>query len=102
MNNTITVKTDAATKKAAESLAKDAGLSLEGLIIACINQAIISRHLDIYQPMPVSPKLEKILEEARQEIAQGDFIGPFDNYEETVEALDKTLEDDELAITGPR
>ena len=98
MDNTITVKTDAATKKAAASLAKDAGLSLEVWAKACLVQAIVSRQLEVRQPTNISPELEKILEEARREVARGDFIGPFNDYKEAVEAveaLDQALEDGE-------
>lgn len=89
MDNTITVKTDPATKKAAEALAKKSGLSLEGLVNACIKQAIASRHFEIHAPEQMTPKMEKVLEKAEQELAAGEFSEPFDNAEDAIAYLKK-------------
>lgn len=91
MDSTITVKTDAATKKAAESLAKEAGLSLEVLVNICLKQAIVSRHLEIHLPEQISPKMEKILKEAERELAAGEFSESFDSAEEAIAYLKKQL-----------
>ena len=92
MDKVITVKTDADTKKAAKSLADEAGLSLSGLVNICLKQAIVSRQLDIYLPEPISPKLEKILEEAERELEAGEFSGPFDNAKDAIVGLKKRTE----------
>lgn len=94
MDNTITFKTDAATKKAAKSLAKEVGLSLDEFITDCLARVIIDHHLTTDRPTPASFKLRKILNEAERELAAGDFIGPFSSYKEAVEALDKAVENE--------
>lgn len=89
MNNTITVRTDTATKKAAKSLADEAGLSLSALVNICLKQAIVDKRIKTYLPEKMTPKMEKIIEEAEREIERGDFSGPFDNYEDAVAYLNK-------------
>ena len=93
MDKVITIETDTETEKVAKALAREAGLSLSGLVNACLQQAIISRQLSIYSPAPSSPKLDKILAEAEEELARGDVIGPFASYDEALAGLDKALED---------
>lgn len=91
MDSTITFKTDAATKKAAKSLAKEIGLSLDEFITDCLARAIIDHHLTTDRPTPASLKLRRMLEEAERELAAGDFIGPFDNAEDAIAALDESV-----------
>ena len=89
MDKVITVKTDAATKKAAKSLADEAGLSLSGLVNICLKQVIVSRQLEICLSEQMTPTMEKILEKAECELEAGDFSGPFDNPKSAIAALKK-------------
>ena len=88
MNNTVvTIKIDRETKKAAQELAADAGLTLSSLINSYLKQVTATRHIDLHIPQKMTPKLEKLLEEAEQDIAAGRTIGPFNNTEEMIKAL---------------
>ena len=83
----ITIKVDRETKKAAQELAADAGLTLSSLINSYLKQVTATRHIDLYIPQRMTPKLEKLLEEAEQDIVAGRTIGPFNNAEEMIRAL---------------
>ena len=88
MNNTvITIKIDRETKKAAQELAADAGLTLSSLINSYLKQVTATRHIDLHIPRKMAPKLEKMLGEAEQDIVAGRTIGPFNNAEEMIKAL---------------
>lgn len=88
MKQIITVKTDADTKKAAQELAKDLGLTLNSLINSYLKQVIVTRKIELYAPERMTPKLEKLLEEAEEEIRQGQTFGPFDTVEEMRQCLE--------------
>lgn len=88
MKQVITVKTDADTKKAAQELAKDLGLTLNSLINSYLKQVVVTRKVELYAPERMTPKLEKLLEEAEEEIKQGQTFGPFDTVEEMRQSLE--------------
>lgn len=88
MKQIITVKTDADTKKAAQELVKDLGLTLNSLINSYLKQVIVTRKIELYAPERMTPKLEKLLEEAEEEIKQGKTFGPFDTVEEMRQSLE--------------
>ena len=88
-NTVVTIKIDRETKKAAQELAADAGLTLSSLINSYLKQVTATRHIDLHIPQKMTPKLEKLLEEAEQDIAAGKTIGPFNNAEEMIKALKK-------------
>ena len=87
MNKVITIKTDAATKKAAQELAKEMGLTLNSLINSYLKQVIVTRHVELYAPEPMTPKLEKLLKEAEEEIKRGGVSRAHDNIEDFLEDL---------------
>ena len=86
-NTVITIKVDRETKKAAQELAADAGLTLSSLVNSYLKQVTATRHIDLRIPQKMTPKLEKMLEEAERDIAAGRTIGPFNNAEEMIQAL---------------
>ncbi len=88
MNQVITVKTDAATKKAAQALAKDMGLTLSSLINSYLKQVIVTRHVELYAPEPMTPRLEKLLAEAEAEIKRGEVSPPHDNVADFIRDLE--------------
>ncbi len=94
MNKVITIKTDEETKKAAQQLASDAGLTLSSLINSYLKQVIVTRHIDIYVPEQMTPKLEKLIEEVEKEIKNGDTVGPFDNADDFLKALHSDPDED--------
>ena len=88
-NTVITIKIDPETKKAAQELAVDAGLTLSGLVNSYLKQITATRHIDLLIPQKMTPKLEKLLDEAEREIATGQTIGPFSDADEAIKALKK-------------
>lgn len=88
MNKVITIKTDAATKKAAQELAQELGLTLNSLINSYLKQVIVTRHVELYAPEPMTPKLEKLLEEAEESIKRGEVSPKRDNFGDFVRDLE--------------
>ncbi|MCA9361413.1 type II toxin-antitoxin system RelB/DinJ family antitoxin [Candidatus Kaiserbacteria bacterium] len=64
----ISVKTDKATKEAANEVAKSMGLNLSVLINAYLKQVIDMRRVEFYAPEQMTPKLEKSLLKVRKEM----------------------------------
>ena len=89
----ITIKVDHDTKKAAKDLAVDAGLTLSGLINSYLKQIVATRHIDLYIPQAMTPKMEQELAEAEKDIAGGQVMGPFNNADEAIKALKASQED---------
>ena len=87
MNKIITIKTDEATKKAARELAKEMGLTLNALINSYLKQVIVTRHVELYAPEPMTPKLEKLLEEAESSIKKGEVSRSYDNADDFLRDL---------------
>ena len=87
MDKVITVKTDAATKKAAQTLAKDMGLTLSSLINSYLKQVIATRHVELYAPEPMTPQLEKLLEGVESNIKAGNLSPPRDNMDDFLKDL---------------
>ncbi len=87
MNKIITIKTDEATKKAAQELAKELGLTLNALINSYLKQVIVTRHVELYAPELMTPKLEKLLEEAEISIKKGEVSPSYDNADDFLKDL---------------
>ena len=88
MNQVITIKTDTATKKAAQVLAKEMGLTLSSLLNSYLKQVIVSRHVELYAPEQMTPKLEKLLTEAEASIKRGQVSPPRDNIADFIRDLE--------------
>lgn len=86
-NTVITIKINPETKKAAKELAADAGLTLSGLVNSYLKQVTATRHIDLRIPQKMTPKMERLLDEAEKDIAEGKTIGPFSDADEAVKAL---------------
>ncbi len=89
MNKVITIKTDEETKRAAQALAKDAGLTLSSLINSYLKQVIATRRIEIYAPEQMTPKLEKMIEEVEKNRQAGEVSQGFDNAEDFLRDLKK-------------
>ena len=87
MNKVITIKTDEATKKAAQELAKELGLTLNALINSYLKQVIVTRRVELYAPELMTPKLEKLLEEAEASIKRGEVSRGYDNADDFLRDL---------------
>ena len=73
----ITIKIDPETKKAAQALAADAGLTLSSLVNSYLKQVMATRHIDLYITQTMTPKMERLLTEAEADIVAGRVISLF-------------------------
>lgn len=64
----ISVKTEKATKEAAQEVAKSMGLNLSVLINSYLLQVIATRRVELYAPEQMTPKLEQALKKVHQEM----------------------------------
>lgn len=89
----VNIKVDPETKKAAQVLANDLGLTLSSLINAQLRQLINSRRLVLdapYSERPMSPKLEAELDEVYQEIKQGKISQPHTSLDSLLNDLNRS------------
>ena len=83
MNNTvISVKIDKDVKASAQEVANSAGLTLSTLVNAYLRQVAATRRIEIYAPEPMTPKLEKLIEEVESELKSDKASKSFDNVED--------------------
>ena len=87
MSAVITIKVDSDTKRAAQALAAEAGLTLSGLVNDYLQHITATKHIGMGMPQKMTPKLEKLLKEAEKDIAAGRVVGPFDNADDAIKAL---------------
>jgi len=87
MSKVITIKTDDETKKAAQQLAKEAGITLSSLINSYLKQVIATRRIEIYAPEQMTPKLEKLIEQVEKDREAGQVSKPFDNPDDFLKDL---------------
>lgn len=88
----VNVKVDPETKKAAQALANDLGLTLSSLINVQLKQLVNHRRLVLdapYPEQPMSPKLEAELEQVYKEIERGDVSQPHTNIENFLDDLNR-------------
>lgn len=83
----ITIKIDSETKKAAKALATDAGLTLSGLVNSYLKQVVSTRHIDLHIPQKMTAKIERLLDEAEEDIVAKRVIGPFEDAKSAIKAL---------------
>ena len=92
MNTVIQARVDAESKKQAESILEQMGMTLNDAVRMLVKQIIHSRALP-FQPHIAydepSKELEKILKRTEADIQAGNVRGPFLNAEETIAELEK-------------
>lgn len=86
-NTTISLKTKKHVKQLAEMRAKQLGIPLGTLVNAFLRHLGQTGEVHFTVAEPVTPKMEKIIDEMRAEIMAGDTYGPF-NLEESEAFLD--------------
>lgn len=79
MSTVISVRTDQNVKKAAQQVAKSAGISLSSLINSYLRQIIVTRRIELYAPEPMTPKLEGLIAEVEAELKSGNISQQFSN-----------------------
>lgn len=82
MNTVISVKIDKDVKASAQEVAHSAGLTLSTLVNAYLRQVATTRRIELYAPEPMTPKLEKFIEEVEAELKSGKTSKSFDSVEE--------------------
>lgn len=81
-NTVISVKIDKDVKASAQEVANSAGLTLSTLVNAYLRQVAATRRIELYAPEPMTPKLEKLIEEVESELKTGQASKHFDSVEE--------------------
>lgn len=87
MKTTISVSVDKQAKDAAQAIAKSTGLTLSSLINSYLLQIAATRRIELYAPEPMTPKMEKLIEQAEKEIKEGKVVGPFNSVDDFISAL---------------
>jgi addiction module RelB/DinJ family antitoxin len=82
MNTVISVKIDKDVKASAQEVANSAGLTLSTLVNAYLRQVAATRRIELYAPEPMTPKLEKLIQEVEAELASGKASEKFDSVED--------------------
>ena len=97
MKTLLNVKVDAKTKKAAQALAEDLGMSLSGVVNAQLHQFVYDRELKLSAPLKPSKWLTKVLKETDEDIKFGrNIVGPFNSAEEMMASLQGDVKTTEL------
>ncbi len=89
MKTVISVKIDKDVKASAQEVAASAGLTLSTLVNAYLRQVAATRRIELYSPEPMTPKLEKLIEEVEAELKTGEVSKEFDSVEEFLTDLKK-------------
>ena len=82
MNTVISIKTNKATKVAAQEVAKSMGLTLSTLVNSYLIQVAATRRVELYAPEKMTPELERIISEVEADIATHGLSPAFDTVEE--------------------
>ncbi|MYB75536.1 MAG: hypothetical protein F4X83_00230 [Chloroflexi bacterium] len=88
----VNIKVDQETKKAAQALANDLGLTLSGLVNAQLKQLVRQQQLVLYATypeQPMSPKLEAELDQVYGEIERGDVSQPHASLDSFLDDLNQ-------------
>ena len=89
MNTVISVKVDKGIKESAQEVANSAGLTLSSLVNSYLRQVAATRRIELYSPEPMTPKLEKLIEEVEAELKSGKASKEFDSVEDFLTDLKK-------------
>ena len=88
----VNIKVDPETKKAAQALANDLGLTLSSLVNAQLRQLVNRRQLVLdapYPNRPISPKLEAELDQVYKEIERGEVSQPYTDLDSLLDDLNR-------------
>lgn len=89
MKTVMSLKIDKDVKESAQEVASSLGLSLSALVNSYLRQVSATRHVEMYAPEPMTPKMEKIIAGIEAEIAAGKISKPFKNVDEFLADLKK-------------
>ena len=83
----ISVKVDEQTKSQAQKVAKSFGFALSTLINAYLMELATTGQIHFTSVEPMTPRMEKIVEQAENEIQSGQVSGPFETADEAIAYL---------------
>ena len=86
----LNVKVDQDVKKQAQVVASSFGIPLSTLVNAYLTELATTGQIHFSTVEIMTPKMEKLIEQAEKEIAAGEVSEPFDTAEEAIAYL-KTL-----------
>ena len=88
MKTVISVKTDVSTKLRAQLVAKQIGIPLSTLINAYMRDLASSGTVHFSAPERMTPEMERLIEQAENDIVSGDVSGPFKTTKALFDHLD--------------
>ena len=83
----MSIKVNEETKKRAQAVAKQFGMPLSTLVNAYLMELGATGQIHFGTAEMMTPKMEKIIEQAEKEIKNGDTSGPFSSAEEAIKYL---------------
>ena len=83
----LNVKIDENVKQRAQAVASSFGIPLSTLVNAYLIELANTGQIHFSAVEVMTPKMAKIIEEARKEIEAGDTVGPFATADEAIDYL---------------
>ena len=90
MNTTMTFKIDKTLKAQAQKTAKDLGIPLSTLLNAYLRELAATGRVEFSATEEMTPQMERIISEFKNEIKKGETVGPFSSAEDAVKFLDSS------------
>ncbi|NNN22745.1 MAG: hypothetical protein HKL80_12180 [Acidimicrobiales bacterium] len=87
MKTVISIKLDKEVKDAAQEIAKSTGLTLSALVNSYLRHIAVTRRIELFAPEPMTPQLEKLIEEVEIELKSGLASKGFDSVDELMDDL---------------
>lgn len=94
MKTVISVKVDKDVKDRAQEVAESAGISISTLINSYLRQISATRRIELFAPEQMTPKLEAMIAEVEQEIANGEVSDGYSSVDEFIAELKRQVADD--------
>lgn len=85
----LNVKVDEQVKQRAQAVAGSFGIPLSTLVNAYLMELAETGQIHFSAVEVMTPQMEKIIEQAEQEIRSGETVGPFDTVGSAIEYLEK-------------
>ena len=90
MNTVIQARVDAESKKQAEKILKQMGITLNDAVRMLVNQIIHSRALPFQPKLPTEDEfISQAIADAEKDIKAGRVYGPFNSVDELLSDLEK-------------
>lgn len=90
MNTVIQARVDAESKKQAENILKELGITLNDAVRMLVNQIIHSRALPFQPKLPTEEEfIAQAIADAEEDIKAGRVYGPYSSVDELIADLEK-------------